>query len=136
MHSLPRQKGSETSLEAIGDSLAHLGGRGLRSSQATPLMKSGRMSAEPMPLKSHPDYRLSAALNALDLDNLDFRSIDPVLASKLLDEIRNGADIGPLLEKLKDKSGKNKEKMVTFEDDLQLKTVNTPPKLAPDDVFM
>ena len=132
VHSLPRQKSSETSLEAIGDSLAHLGGpgRGLRSSQATPLMKSGRMSAEPTPLKSHPDYRLSAALNALDLDNLDFRSIDPVLASKLLDEIRHGADIGPLLEKLKDKSGKNKEKMVTFEDE----TIT--PKLNPDDVFM
>ena len=127
-------KSSETSLEAIGDSLAHLGGRANRPSMATPLMKSGRMSAEPTPIKSHPDYRQSAALNALDLENLDFRSIDPVLASQLLDEIRSGADIAPLLEKLKDKSGnEKKEKMVTFEDDLQLKTGV---KLNPDDVFM
>ena len=40
-------------------------------------------------------------MNALDLENLDLRYIDPVLASKLLEEIRSGADVRPLLEKLK-----------------------------------
>ena len=47
------------------------------------------------------DHRLSSAINALDLENLDLRYIDPVLASKLLEEIRSGADVRPLLEKLK-----------------------------------
>ena len=47
------------------------------------------------------DYRHNPAINALDLENLDLRNIDPVLASKLLDEIRCGADVRPLLEKLK-----------------------------------
>ena len=132
VHSLPRMnslKSSDPSLDAIGDALA-----GLRLSPCQAIMKSGRMSAEPTPIKRSESYRLSAALNALDLDNLDFRSIDPVLASKLLDEIRSGADIGPLLEKLKDTTKQQKEtKMVTFEDDcLQ----GLKGKLNPDDVFM
>ena len=131
VHSLPRMnslKSSDPSLDAIGDSLA-----GLRLRPCQAIMKSGRMSAEPTPIKRSESYRLSAALNALDLDNLDFRSIDPVLASKLLDEIRSGADIGPLLEKLKDTTKQQKEtKMVTFEDDLQ----GLKGKLNPDDVFM
>ena len=131
VHSLPRMnslKSSDPSLDAIGDSLAGLG-----RLRPFPIMKSGRMSAEPTPIKRSESYRLSAALNALDLDNLDFRSIDPVLASKLLDEIRSGADIGPLLEKLKDTTKQQKEtKMVTFEDDLQ----GLKGKLNPDDVFM
>ena len=83
VHSLPRMnslKSSDPSLDAIGDSLAGLG-----RLRPFPIMKSGRMSAEPTPIKRSESYRLSAALNALDLDNLDFRSIDPVLASKLLD---------------------------------------------------
>ena len=116
VHSLPRMnslKSSDPSLDAIGDSLA-----GLRLRPCQAIMKSGRMSAEPTPIKRSESYRLSAALNALDLDNLDFRSIDPVLASKLLDEIRSGADIGPLLEKLKDTTKQQKEtKMVTVADD-------------------
>ena len=136
VHSLPRMnslKSSDPSLDAIGDSLAGVGRGGGR--HGYPFMKSGRMSAEPTPVKSASEsYRLSAALNALDLDNLDFRSIDPVLASKLLDEIRSGADIGPLLEKLKDTTSKAQKetKMVTFEDDLQ----GLKGKLNPDDVFM
>ena len=47
------------------------------------------------------EYRHNPVINALDLENLDLRNIDPVLASKLLDEIRCGADVRPLLEKLK-----------------------------------
>ena len=89
------------------------------------------MSAEPQISLSRQSSvkRFSAALNALDLDNLDLRNIDPILASQILDEIRNGADVGPLLEKLKrcDQSGIYKsvlvrsraEKMVTFEDEMK-----------------
>ena len=107
------------------------------SNPAPILLKSGRMSAEP-PAAVIPevsDYRLSTALNALDLDNFDFRNIDPVLASQLLEEIRNGADIAPLLERLRSQQQQRNlskaEKMVTFEDDI--KPVN---KLNADDVFM
>ena len=92
--------------------------------------KSGRFSAEPPQIltSSAAEFRLSAALNDFDLDNFDFRNIDPILASKLLDEIKSGADVGPLIEKLKKNEMK---KMVTFEDE-----ANVVNKLKPDDVFM
>lgn len=103
--------------------------------------RSGRMSAEPSSSR-YADYRLSTALNALDLDNLDLRNIDPLLASKLLEEIKSGADVRPLLEKLKRgekvqgsmQSTNKAEKMVTFEDDLKTNTGNK--LLNPGDVFM
>jgi hypothetical protein len=68
----------------------------------------GRRSAEPFgslfastsksgrPVSSD----LSSCLEALDLQNLDLRNIDPALAAEILKEIRNGADLQPLLEKL------------------------------------
>merc|ERR1712008_243694 len=104
------------------------------------MLNSGRMSAEPhLSIPRPSDYRHDPAINALDLENLDLRNIDPVLASKLLDEIRCGADVRPLLEKPKrpmlyaelrgseaastsgslGRSATRAEKMVTFEDDLK-----------------
>lgn len=105
------------------------------------MLNSGRMSAEPhLSIPRPSDYRHNPAINALDLENLDLRNIDPVLASKLLDEIRCGGDVRPLLEKLKrpmlsaelrgseagsstsgslGRSATRAEKMVTFEDDLK-----------------
>ena len=152
-------------LESLGDSIQTLG-RGrphlplpsiLVSSTSS---NSGRSSVEPNPSASVSsssrrssnisEFRLSSALNALDLDNLDLRNIDPSLASKLLSEIRNGADLGPLLEKLKSeqqqsnnpsKSGDMK-KVVTFEDDVTKPGMPGKPSpsedeiLKVDDVFM
>ena len=123
--SLPRN----THLDKIGDTLASIG----RSPNpgAPPIssggVASGRMSAEPTRRRdsSSSEFRLSAALNALDLNDLDLRTIDPHLASRLLDEIKSGADITPLLEKLK-----NTKKMVTFEDGTKPNNLNN------DDVFM
>ena len=70
--------------------------------------RSGRMSAEPLDFfasarrsNSSLDFRQSMALNALDLGQIDLRNIDPVLAKKMLEEIRQGADIKPLLEKFR-----------------------------------
>ena len=176
VHSLPRKLKSEhvtgettVTLEALGDSIQTLG----RGRPHLPLpsilvssTSSGRSSAEPTSSSSRrssnlSDFRLSSALNGLDLDNLDLRNIDPVLASKLLTEIRNGADVGPLLEKLKndnaaaiaatasaanpaaankltmpdDKKSKQ-EKMVTFQEDTKPGMDDEEQILKADDVFM
>ena len=64
----------------------------------------------------------------LDLGSLDLSNIDPCLASDLLEEIRLGADLGPIVEKIRKSSSKsstnkissnsNKEsKVVTFQDE-------------------
>ena len=161
VHSLPRKLKHEPAgtitLESLGDSIQTLG-RGrphlpLPSILVSSTSGSGRSSAEPTSSSSRrssnvSEFRLSSALNALDLDNIDLRNIDPVLASKILNEIRNGADVGPLLEKLKidnnintnaksiDEKTKNKEgqKMVTFEDETKPGTEEQ--ILKADDVFM
>ena len=149
-------------LEALGDSIQTLG-RGrphlpLPSILVSSTSASGRSSVEPNPSVSSSsrrssnisEFRLSSALNALDLDNLDLRNIDPTLASKLLSEIRNGADIGPLLEKLKSdqlqsnpSSKSEMKKVVTFEDDITKPPPGMPKPstsedeiLKADDVFM
>ncbi len=89
----------------------------------------------------------SSCLDALDLQNLDLRNIDPVLAAEILQEIRNGADLKPLLEKLvlaektrlskrplqdqTSTSARPKEtKMVTFQDEAKLADAK------PSDAFM
>ena len=178
VHSLPRKLkpdpvtgGTTVTLEALGDSIQTLG----RGRPHLPLpsilvssTSSGRSSAEPTSSSSRrssnlSDFRLSSALNGLDLDNLDLRNIDPVLASKLLTEIRNGADVGPLLDKLKndnaaaisatasaanpapaaankltmpdDKKSKQ-EKMVTFQEDTKPGMDDEEQILKADDVFM
>ena len=178
VHSLPRKLKSDpvtgdttVTLEALGDSIQTLG----RGRPHLPLpsilvssTSSGRSSAEPTSSSSRrssnlSDFRLSSALNGLDLDNLDLRNIDPVLASKLLTEIRNGADVGPLLDKLKndnavalaatasatnpaaaankltmpdDKKSKQ-EKMVTFQEDTKPGMDDDEEQiLKADDVFM
>ena len=162
VHSLPRKLKHEPAgtitLESLGDSIQTLG-RGrphlpLPSILVSSTSGSGRSSAEPTSSSSRrssnvSEFRLSSALNALDLDNIDLRNIDPVLASKILNEIRNGADVGPLLEKFKidnninntnaksieNEKTKNKEgKMVTFEDDTKPGTEEQ--ILKADDVFM
>ena len=159
-------------LEALGDSIQTLG-RGrphlplpsilVSSTSASTSGNSGRSSVEPNHASSVTssssrrssnisEFRLSSALNALDLDNLDLRNIDPTLASKLLSEIRNGADIGPLLEKLKSdqlqsnpslsSSKSEMKKVVTFEDDITKPPGMPKPStsedeiLKADDVFM
>ena len=160
-------------LEALGDSIQTLG-RGrphlplpsilVSSTSASTSGNSGRSSVEPNHASSVTssssrrssnisEFRLSSALNALDLDNLDLRNIDPTLASKLLSEIRNGADIGPLLEKLKSdqlqsnpssaSSKSEMKKVVTFEDDITKPPPGMPKPstsedeiLKADDVFM
>ena len=145
-------------LEALGDSIQTLG-RGrphlpLPSILVSSTSASGRSSVEPNPSVSSSsrrssnisEFRLSSALNALDLDNLDLRNIDPALASKLLSEIRNGADIAPLLEKLKSEQNNPKsstemnKKVVTFEDDITKPGMPKPSSedeiLKVDDVFM
>ena len=68
----------------------------------------GRRSAEPFGSLFVPTSKsvrpistdLSSCLEALDLQNIDLRNIDPALAAEILKEIRNGADLKPLLEKL------------------------------------
>ena len=160
-------------LEALGDSIQTLG-RGrphlplpsilVSSTSASTSGNSGRSSVEPNHASSVTssssrrssnisEFRLSSALNALDLDNLDLRNIDPTLAAKLLSEIRNGADIGPLLEKLKSdqlqsnpsssSSKSEMKKVVTFEDDITKPPPGMPKPstsedeiLKADDVFM
>lgn len=84
----------------------HLGSLSSSSSsrpKSATLTRSGRMSADPFPLEhrqfSHPRGHQSVALNALDLDPLDLRNIDPALAKQILDEIKSGADIEPVLTK-------------------------------------
>ena len=62
---------------------------------------------------------------ALDLDYRDLRNLDPALASNLLEEIKLGADLGPILEKIRASSlpkklpqtGTKETKSVTFEDE-------------------
>ena len=62
---------------------------------------------------------------ALDLDYRDLRNLDPALASNLLEEIKLGADLGPILEKIRASSlpkksqpnGAKETKSVTFEDE-------------------
>ena len=63
-------------------------------------------------------------ISALDLDYRDLRNLDPSLASSLLEEIRLGADVGPILEKIRSSSLYKKQptntketKSVTFEDE-------------------
>ena len=71
---------------------------------STPYPIDGRRSAEPFgsiflpSTKSSSD--LSSCLEALDLQNLDLRNIDPALAAEVLQEIRKGAELKPLLEKI------------------------------------
>lgn len=138
--SLPR-KNKLDHLEEIGDALANVGHTHNHRGLVPPptILVNSRLSAE------------------LDLDNLDIRNIDPVLASKLLDEIRQGADVGPLLERFKSvdlhdrphlerfkavdlSAGAKPEKKVSFEDDHfnpeKLGAVNLSPKLSPGDIFM
>ena len=62
--------------------------------------------------------------SALDLDYRDLRNLDPNLASSLLEEIKLGADLGPILEKIrastlpkKSSTATKETKSVTFEDD-------------------
>jgi len=43
----------------------------------------------------------SVAISALGLENLDLRGLDPVTAQRLLDEIREGADLRDVLRKLR-----------------------------------
>ena len=40
-----------------------------------------------------------ASLNALDLDSLNLKNIDPGVARRMLDEIQKGADVKSTLEK-------------------------------------
>jgi hypothetical protein len=156
--SLPRRPKPDP-LEAIGDTLATMGRRAPQSILVSKPPNSGRMSAEPSPFDtrrgstSSSEFRLSAALNALDLEHLDLRNIDPVMASKLLQEIRNGADVAPLLEKLTaadaqqkseaaaaaallNNGSKKEHKMVTFEDETKPGMEDSPTRLNADDVFM
>ena len=57
---------------------------------------------------SRGSLNLSEALNALDLESLDLSNIDPCVASKLLEEIRRpGADLGPIIEKIRKSSTEN-----------------------------
>lgn len=131
--------------------------------------RSGRQSAEPF---SHPTFpRWPAAaltpkkaeLDALDLGPIDLRNIDPVTAQKMLDDIRSGADIKPLLDKLRSSNSKPKPppppkrsvtassssehhtKVVTFEDEMEAEEGNAAKRKAkmkaslttpPGDVFM
>ena len=64
---------------------------------------------------------LNEALNAIDLETLDLTNLDPSLASHLLEEIRLGADMGPIIEKIRVANAANKKakdmKVVTFEDE-------------------
>ena len=71
-------------------------------------------------------YPIESFFNsALDLDYRDLRNLDPNLASSLLDEIKLGADLGPILEKIRESSFSKKPpttstketKSVTFEDE-------------------
>ena len=108
--------------------------------KAATLTRSGRMSAEPSSFleSGGPMSRIgpnpSTELDALDLGSLDLRNIDPVVAKRMLDEIRQGTDIATILERFRvlktpslppreksqllrtSKSGRV-EKVVTFEDD-------------------
>ena len=86
--------------------------------------KDGKVQDDSCPVPEGSGSRhLSEALSALDLDSLDLSNIDPSLASSLLEEIRRGADLGPIIEKIrkssnaKSKSSITKEKVVTFEDE-------------------
>ena len=81
-------------------------------------------------------------LNALDLGSLDLRNLDPSLAQKMLDEIRGGADIALLLEKLRansrsssvqfpqppkrDQMVPGKEKVVTFDEETKVTSYERP----------
>lgn len=67
------------------------------------LNRSGRMSAEPFHAKNlfTESDCCNLALSALDLENLDLRNLDPVLAQKMLNEIRSGANIKQVLEKFR-----------------------------------
>ena len=74
------------------------------------------------PVPASHGSQLSEALSALDLESLDLSNIDPCLASDLLEEIRLGADLGPIIDKIrkssKVKSSNIKEtKVVTFQDE-------------------
>lgn len=94
---------------------------GLRNVVAIP-EKSGRTSADPLeagrPPRA-PTFSSTSSLN--DLDRLDLRNLDPVVAQRMLDEIQKGADIKTTLEKfhLLDSTSAipSKERMVTFEDE-------------------
>ena len=63
---------------------------------------------------------------ATSLSELDLRNIDPDMAARLLDQIESGADVEPILIQIKNAltkdsvNGRNREKMVTFEEDFSL----------------
>ena len=82
-----------------------------------------RLSATFPDPSPNQDFQLSEALSALDLDNLDLSSIDPSLATSLLEEIRLGADLGPILDKIRTANAHHKKntiketKVVTFQDE-------------------
>ncbi len=94
-HSLPRPSETKQHLR----SFTKLESKDMTQS----LTRSGRMSAEPFHAKSlfTESDCCNLALSALDLENLDLRNLDPVLAQKMLNEIRSGANIKQVLEKFR-----------------------------------
>ena len=63
---------------------------------------------------------------ATSLSELDLRNIDPDMAARLLEQIESGVDMEPILIQIKNAlskdsvSGRNREKMVTFEEDFSI----------------
>jgi len=91
---------------------------------------SGRCSAEPLEYFVAQELRPPAPLRSVtSLSELDLRNIDPDMAANLLQQIESGADMEPILLQLKNSQAREavsgsraREKMVTFEEDLNGKT--------------
>ena len=90
---------------------------------------SGRCSAEPLEYFVAQELRPPAPLRSVtSLSELDLRNIDPDMAANLLQQIESGADMEPILLQLKNSQARDaggsraREKMVTFEEDLNNKT--------------
>lgn len=87
---------------------------------------SGRCSAEPLEYFVAQELRPPAPLRSVtSLSELDLRNIDPDMAANLLQQIESGADMEPILLQLKNSQAREsgsraREKMVTFEEDLNL----------------
>ena len=97
-----------------------------RSSQLK-LFKSGRSSAEPFEyFGCEKSLRPDQVQLATSLSELDLRNIDPDMAARLLEQIESGVDMEPILIQIKNAlskdsvSGRNREKMVTFEEDFSI----------------
>lgn len=91
---------------------------------------SGRCSAEPLEYFVRGQHvRPDQMQLATSLSELDLRNIDPDMAARLLDQIESGVDMEPILLQLKNALTKdsvivrNKEKMVTFEEDFSIQNL-------------